>query len=132
MPVLASVRANDDESVAVLEVCQGNASRLATTSAAGGQEQYRHAGECCAQSPAAYPVSEPMKPPNHLMNFVRLTAGTSLLLSVVIQTRIARPLQSVRRDLSSVTSRVNLPPPEAPPEEAEMEQLVAIAARYGN
>ena len=66
------------------------------------------------------------------MNFVRLTAGTSLLLSVVIQTRIARPLQSVRRDLSSMTSRVNLPPPEAPPEEAEMEQLVAIAARYGN
>ena len=45
------------------------------------------------------------------MNFVRLTAGTSSLLSVVIQTRIARPLQSVRCDLSSVTSRVNLPPP---------------------
>ena len=44
------------------------------------------------------------------MNLVRFTAGTSLLLSEVIQTRIARPLRSVRRDLSSVTSRVNLPP----------------------
>ena len=45
------------------------------------------------------------------MNFVRFTAGTSLLLSEVIQTRIARPLRGVRRDLLSVTSHVNLPPP---------------------
>ena len=41
------------------------------------------------------------------MNFVRLTAGTSLLLSMVIQTRIARPLQSVRRDPSSLTLHLN-------------------------
>jgi hypothetical protein len=40
------------------------------------------------------------------MNFVRLTAGTSLLLSVAIQARIARPLQS--DDV--------IPHPDTPPE----------------
>jgi hypothetical protein len=64
MAILPGVRGYDYEPVAVLEVGEGDWSRLSAATTRGDQEQDWRAAECSPNPSAAYPVNEPVELPD--------------------------------------------------------------------